>query len=419
MRDPRAPKPPGAPAAEAPDNPINLLTTVETWALSQSDFAALLNTPSDDAAFYNGIETLAKTGKAKLLGLMAVSTKSGQRAVTESIDEVRYGTEFDPAQRPGEIPFPVAWETRNVGDTLELEPILREDGDTIDINLVPQTVRFGGFEDIRAEAVAEPIAQPKFHTEKVTTSVTRKSGVATFLSTATPAGDLEPAEAMVHVQILRSSAQNAPPPRTRFTDSFNTRVEFLLYTLDREAARRILMENTDSVASLAAVAALADKGEAQLELIRAFVTKSGQRAVTEEIVEKRFGTNSGNPPGFATENTPADRRSPASFTSFEVRNVGVTVECEPLLSPDGLYANINVVPQIVSVVDVLEVNGVATRYPAQPVFTTRKISTSASTGVGVPVLLGTMNHPRENGVNGRRDNGKTSLAYIRMTPATP
>jgi hypothetical protein len=90
-----------------------------------------------------------------------------------------------------------------------------------------------------------------------------------------------------------------------------------------------------------------------------------------------------------------------------------------LLSPDGLYADINIVPQVVSFAGMLEVNGVAARYPAQPVFTTRKITTSASTGIGVPVLLGTMNHPRENGVNGRKDNGKTSLAYVRMTPSTP
>jgi hypothetical protein len=203
---------------------------------------------------------LAETGKAKLLGLMAVSTKSGQRAVTESIDAVRYGTEFDPADRPGEIPFPTEWVTRNVGDTLELEPVLRGDGETIDMNLVPQAIRFGGFDDLRAEATAEPIAQPKFHVERVTTSITLKSGVAAFLSTATPVGGPEPAEAMVHVQILRSSAQNAPPPRTRFTDLRQTRVEFLLYTLDRDAARRILMENSDSAASFAAVAALAEKG---------------------------------------------------------------------------------------------------------------------------------------------------------------
>jgi hypothetical protein len=417
VQDPRAPKPPQGPVAEAPVNPINLLTTVETWALSQSDFAALLKHPSDDPAFYNGIETLSKTGKAKLVGLMAVSAKPGQRAIIEAVDEVRYGTQFGPAARPEGIPLPVKWETRNVGDTLELEPLLGEDGETIDITLVPQTVRFGGFEDVRAEAVSGPIAQPKFHTEKVNTSVARKSGVATFLSTATYSGGIETAEATVHVQILRTSVQKAPPPREPFTTG-QTRVEFLLYTLDRDAAQRILMENTDSAASFAAVAALADKGEAQLELVRALVTKSGQRAVTEEIVEKRYGANSGKPPGVAAENAP-DKQSPSPSPSFETRNVGFTFECEPMLLEGGLYADINIVPQIVSVSDVLKVNGIAARYPAQPVFTMRKITTSAITGSGVPVLLGTMNHPRENGVNGRKDNGKTSLAYVRMTPSTP
>jgi hypothetical protein len=35
------------------------------------------------------------------------------------------------------------------------------------------------------------------------------------------------------------------------------------------------------------------------------------------------------------------------------------------------------------------------------------------------VLLGTMSNPRDNKVNDRKDDGRTSLAYIRVTAVNP
>src|SRR5207237_2853822 len=40
---------------------------------------------------------------------------------------------------------PTAFETRNTGVTLEVEPVVGPDGITIDLNLVPQVVEFEGF----------------------------------------------------------------------------------------------------------------------------------------------------------------------------------------------------------------------------------------------------------------------------------
>src|SRR4029079_9017697 len=91
------------------------------------------------------------------------------------IREFRYPTEFDPPQIPqnfgnqgggtvflnplnplahsssggGNFPVtpttPTAFETRNTGVTLEVEPVVGADGYTIDLNLVPQVVEFEGF----------------------------------------------------------------------------------------------------------------------------------------------------------------------------------------------------------------------------------------------------------------------------------
>ena len=40
---------------------------------------------------------------------------------------------------------PSSFETRNTGVTLEVEPVVGPDGDTIDLNLVPKVVEFEGF----------------------------------------------------------------------------------------------------------------------------------------------------------------------------------------------------------------------------------------------------------------------------------
>jgi general secretion pathway protein D len=155
-----------------------------------------------------------------------VTTKSGQRAVIEIIQEFRYPTEFNPPQIPQTVSpssnsggigggpsitiFPVtpttptAFETRNTGVTLEVEPTVGSDNYTIDLNLVPQVVEFEGFINYGSPiSTLNPAAlsftgavtnapssivltdnvinQPVFSTRKVTTSVTVWDGQTVVL----------------------------------------------------------------------------------------------------------------------------------------------------------------------------------------------------------------------------------------------
>jgi len=331
--------PPGVPNAALPA--INLFTTVETWSLSQADYAALLDGSPHERAPYDRLEELAKAGKAKLIGLIALNNKSGQRAVVESIDELRYATKYSPSERAGEIAFPTSGETRNTGDTLELEPVIGPDGRTIDVNLVTQSVRFEGFKEWQPEATAAATVQPDFRTEKVTTSIQVQSGRPVLLATATPTHvPEEKGGRQVRVRALRVTAQPAKPSAPIADKLSDLRVEFLLYAMDREATQRILNDSPDSAQSHAAVRELLGKGEAQLETVSSLVTRSGQRAVNEEIFEIRYPTEM-NPPAWSTPaNSPPVRR-PASATAFETRNAGVTLEIEPVLGPEGRIVDID------------------------------------------------------------------------------
>lgn len=182
-----------------------------------------------DPQFQIVMRALNQKKGVDLLSSPRVTTKSGQKAVIEIIREFRYPTEFNPPQIPqtfgnqngsstaggttSAVVFPVtpttptAFETRNTGVTLEVEPTVGPDGYTIDLNLVPQVVEFEGFinygSPIRTVnpatlgitgAVASAagvsnsvvltentINQPIFSTRKVTTSVSIWDGQTVVL----------------------------------------------------------------------------------------------------------------------------------------------------------------------------------------------------------------------------------------------
>jgi general secretion pathway protein D len=182
-----------------------------------------------DPSYQLVIRALNQQKGVDLLSAPRVTTKSGQRAVIEIIREFRYPTEFDPPQIPqnfgntgnfsgggsinpitgallgggtnGSFPVtpttPTAFETRNTGVTLEVEPVVGPDGYTIDLSLVPQVVEFEGFvnygspiqttsTDILGRSTVNIITpnvinQPIFSTRKVTTAVSVFDGQTVVL----------------------------------------------------------------------------------------------------------------------------------------------------------------------------------------------------------------------------------------------
>ncbi len=113
---------------------------------------------------------LAQKKGSDLMTAPSVTARSGQKATIEVIREFIYPIEYEPPQvpqniggggggfnnnnggqqqAPQSIPVtpasPVAWETRNTGVTLEIEPNIGENDFVIDIRFLPQIVEFEGF----------------------------------------------------------------------------------------------------------------------------------------------------------------------------------------------------------------------------------------------------------------------------------
>lgn len=184
-----------------------------------------------DPQFQLVIRALNQKKGVDLLSAPRVTTKSGQRAVIEVVREFRYPTQFQPPQIPqtfrqdeltappaagatliavsgGGFPVtpttPIAFETRNTGITLEVEPVVGPDGTTIDLNLVPQVVEFEGFinygspiqatsssflNQLTGNLLTSPpsvltenvINQPIFSSRKITTSISVWDGQTVVL----------------------------------------------------------------------------------------------------------------------------------------------------------------------------------------------------------------------------------------------
>jgi len=158
------------------------------------------------------IRALNQKKGVDLMSAPKVTTKSGNKAVIKVVRNFPYPTEFNPPEPPQttgtgsttavDVPdgsiisgsivtptTPTAFETRDLGVTLEVEPVVGPDNYTIDLNLSPEVVEFEGFINygspilgaqfdpftvpfiIQTTLTENVINQPIFSTRKVTTSV--------------------------------------------------------------------------------------------------------------------------------------------------------------------------------------------------------------------------------------------------------
>jgi hypothetical protein len=150
---------------------------------------------------------LATNGGAKILETNMVVCRSGQKANIESIREEIYPTEYEPPELPGSFSgdfrgfpstnnlpelrpgTPTAFETRNTGVILEVEPTIGEQDKLIDLRFSPEIVT-----PFRLETCMEhidkwgdaSIRMPVYETWRSTTSVILYSGKFELVSVIAP-----------------------------------------------------------------------------------------------------------------------------------------------------------------------------------------------------------------------------------------
>ncbi len=170
-----------------PANPVTAVSNIATagnrsgdGAVNRNSIDSILNNPLRTASrsnvapgiaaltglFSDGQVQLIMRGLAQkkgtdLMTAPSIMAKPAQKATIEIIREFIYATEYEPPELPnsgGGNQFggggganiatpatPSAWDTRNTGVTLEIEPNITENDYVIDLRFVPEIVEFEGF----------------------------------------------------------------------------------------------------------------------------------------------------------------------------------------------------------------------------------------------------------------------------------
>jgi hypothetical protein len=372
----------------------------------------------------------------------------------ESIDEFVYPTEFSSPVAGRPFGFPTAYEMRPTGERLELDPVAGPGGTLADLNTSFEFTRLAGFNAVKADPAAEGELQPVVVTRKITTAATCQLDVPTLLGTmSAPWGTgLQGADGDGSVSLTfvryRHSTPPAPPTPPATPPKLepdwpgkNIRMVYRFYSLPRAKARDFLEETVDADTLLQRTAAL-PKEEGKLERLLTVITRTGQRCTTEEIGERIYGTevdssatpsprakaanarqpgaeNAKDSKGNAGPPT-VDAQSggsamPAIFSAFEMRPTGWRIEVEPVLAPGEAEVHLNLAPVRTEYRGVVQGHPLLARYPEWPIFGTQRVTTAVSAVTGRQCFLGTFNTPRETGVNGRKDDGRTWFAFVKVT----
>jgi hypothetical protein len=186
-------------AESEPDKnePKNISICYEAFSLPLAMAAELQRQQLSDPELYTKLISELGKESVKQEVLQIVRGRSGQRSTSESISEHIYPTEYQPTKsgneiaakpdsEPGSKPdskpdskpasvgvgvYAAAWETRNVGHTLEVEPDLSEDDRFLDLRLFPQIVTLTGYSNWETPSSPD-IKMPEFDKQSVDTSAT-------------------------------------------------------------------------------------------------------------------------------------------------------------------------------------------------------------------------------------------------------
>jgi hypothetical protein len=163
---------------------------------------------TNDADLRATCAELVEAGEARVIESLSVTALPGQITVTESISEHIYPTELDPPALPNKVaavtppipdpkippgnpPAPSAFETRNVGSTLEVEAVILDDFSLpiVDLRLAPSIVYYekeNTWNKWSTDEVSIDFRVPQFFVLQANTGTTVVSGQPQMMATLSP-----------------------------------------------------------------------------------------------------------------------------------------------------------------------------------------------------------------------------------------
>ena len=158
----------------------------------------------DDEKMRTKVGELMKSGKASLTDLQLLVMRSGTKATSESIREFIYPTEYEPAELPSKVslgkkdqsvldfatgPSPTAFETRNLGSTIEAEAVIMDEDQTLQVKLAPEIVYHVGnivWTEWNGKTGPAHIQMPTMYSMRFSTSFYLKTGRSQLVASLSP-----------------------------------------------------------------------------------------------------------------------------------------------------------------------------------------------------------------------------------------
>ncbi len=165
---------------------------------------------------YKSMLGIMKKGEAKVLDANITIGRSGERVTLESIREEISPTDYEPPgkfpmasiweampMQPVVRPIDIAYETRNVGMNLELEPIFNEDGVSIDLRISSEFVDSVGYTkwtEYKDEWGQSDVKRPIYLSHRLDTRLVTRDGKFSLVGVFTgkdKKGELDPNRKLV------------------------------------------------------------------------------------------------------------------------------------------------------------------------------------------------------------------------------
>lgn len=423
----------GAPTTvpEFSDNLTTVTTVFEAYVLPAADAISLLTAAPDNPARYRRVVELVNAGKGRLEDVQASAAKPGVRGLIEAVDQFQFPFQFQPPVGDG-APVPSQYQMLIFGDRLEFEPILSTDGRACNLSFSYSAKNLQGVSELKTGGHSKPQPSTTTVNREVVTSVSLRVGEPALLGTrnqppSTGADGSEIGLVFGRVLVSKERPESALPPAGPI--GYGEQV-VSFYSLDRKTARDLVTQDTKPGTAFKALQALLAKGDAKLEHITLLPSQTGMRSTLDEnvITLDRSGT-SGAGQGEARNasgKTPAAPATSLFLPKLGGQNLGLGIELQTDFSTSDasmrgapLTADVNMILSWRADVGPLKGTPVLDLYPEIRVVESRKIQNSITCYLGLPTLLGTLNPPRDNGVNGRKDTGKAWLAFLQVTPVKP
>lgn len=402
----------------------------ETWESWLENNAV----PLDAGELRQQAETWIAEGEAELNETSLVMGRSGHRSLVQSARKIYYPTEFDLGK--GAHSFPVAFDCREEGTILEIDPMLGNAG-TVDLNLAPTLVRYRGENPPRELGVGiEPtdIRWPDFQLLKATVQLGLDSDQWALLGSELPIDERDSHRTLIFVRPVvhhfetlgNNKTPEAPSPfNGEGLDSNALDEGFFIGTggvtptgegtmklewieIDHASLNRELLSPEKLGQRIGGgLHEWAEKNDGELLETRTLRFRSGQRVKNESVEELIHPTEF--------------RQGEVGVLSLpranQTVNVGITVETDPIFESGGGAVLANLAAEWVTR------HGTTTHHRVQindewvpdvtyPRLYEMQSTSQVSVPMNVPTLVSIMSPPGEEGVT---DTSRKVLLFLTVS----